>query len=310
MDDLLSTLDVGLEDENEEAVSKFCEWMEYIESKSFNTVRNYEQDVRAFLIWTERQHLDFRKLTQRQFRSYIAYQDKAKYAKTTQNRHLSALRTFYRWAQEQKLCSTDVAIGIISPKKDARLPRVMKAEEVAALLKVNRYSDNPKDIRDQALLEFIYACGARVSEVSDLKLTSVDFEQKQVRLFGKGSKERCDPLHYFCCYSLKRYLTEAREKLLKGKTSDYFFVSNAGNKMSTNAIRLIFKKTLACAHLDNTYSPHVLRHTFATDLLTGGADLRSVQEMLGHENLATTQIYTHVAPDFLREVHRRSHPRG
>ncbi|MDO4841058.1 MAG: tyrosine recombinase [Phoenicibacter congonensis] len=310
MDRLFDSLDVGLEDENEEFTDRFCEWLHFAESKSENTVRSYRVDIRAFLAWTERHHFDFRDLTQKQLRLYVRELEEARYSKTTQNRHLSAIRTFYRWANENKVCSLDVVVGLFSPKKDSKLPRVMKLEEVVALLKVHLRTSEAKDVRDQALLEFLYASGARVSEVSDLKLTSVDFAQMQVKLFGKGSKERVVPLHAFCCDSMKRYLQEAREELLNGKTNDYFFVSNAGNKMSTNAIRLMFKDTLKQAHLDLSYSPHVLRHTFATHLLDGGADLRSVQEMLGHVNLSTTQIYTHVSAELMKREHSAAHPRG
>ena len=161
-----------------------------------------------------------------------------------------------------------------------------------------------------ALLEFLYACGARVSEASGLLAANVDFGSGQVKVFGKGSKERIVPLHDMAVSSMRAYATWARPLILRDRTCDYFFVSTRGNRMGTDAIRKMFKDALRQAGLDESLSPHDMRHTFATDLLDGGADLRSVQEMLGHASLSTTQIYTHLSPGRLKQVHARTHPRG
>ena len=165
-------------------------------------------------------------------------------------------------------------------------------------------------MRDQALLEFLYACGARISEASGLHSDCVDFDQCQVKVFGKGGKERIIPLHDLCIETMKRYFYDYRPVLLRDKSSPYFFVSTRGNQMGTDAMRKMFKETVREAGLDDSLSPHDMRHTFATDLLAGGADLRSVQEMLGHSSLSTTQIYTHLTPARLKQVHRLAHPRG
>ena len=165
-------------------------------------------------------------------------------------------------------------------------------------------------IRNEALLELLYAAGLRVSEASSLLLSGLDLQQGFVRVMGKGSKERLVPLHQKACEALTEYLQYGRPLLRKHPDNSYVFLSVRGNKLSTNTIRSIFKERLHEVGLDESLSPHALRHSFATDLLSGGADLRSVQEMLGHASLSTTQIYTHLTSDHLKEVHRTSHPRG
>ena len=165
-------------------------------------------------------------------------------------------------------------------------------------------------MRDDALLELLYAAGLRVSEVSSLELARLDLNQGFVRVMGKGSKERLVPLHQKACQVLENYVLHARPVLKRDSESSYVFLSVHGRPLSTNTIRTVFKKKLHEAGLDESLSPHAMRHSFATDLLSGGADLRSVQEMLGHSSLSTTQIYTHLTSEHLKEVHHQSHPRG
>lgn len=306
MSDLLDMFEEGLDDDHEELLEGFEESLVVEDSRSEHTVRNYGTDVKAFLMWCEHNELDPLTLDYKKFRRYMHELEQAKYTKTTQNRHLSAIRTFYKHLNINGTTKINPAAELSGPKKDSKLPRVMKTGEIEKLLKVHA-GDEPSDKRDLALLEFIYACGSRVSEASTLKLEDVDFAQKQVRLFGKGSKARIVPLHSTCLKEMKDYL-KVRDKL--EPNNDYFFVSNRGNQYSTGAIRVMFKNTLKQAGLDLSYTPHTLRHSFATDVLSGGADLRSVQEMLGHANLSTTQIYTHVSPERLAAVHSQAHPRG
>lgn len=166
------------------------------------------------------------------------------------------------------------------------------------------------EIRNEALLELLYAAGLRVSEASSLQLSGLDLVQGFVRVMGKGSKERLVPLHQKACQVLATYIQNARPLLCKSADCPFVFLSARGNQLSTNTIRTVFKEKLHEAGLDESLSPHAMRHSFATDLLSGGADLRSVQEMLGHASLSTTQIYTHLTSDHLKEVHHTSHPRG
>ena len=285
---------------------------------SEHTVRAYMTDLDSFFMWCERNKVNPCAADHRNLRAYLGELDSARYARTTINRHLSALRGYYRWLNVCGELTNDPASVLQGPKQNRHLPKVLRPRDMVRLLSIHNDTDaagnarkqTPEDMRDQAILEFLYACGARISEASGLKTVDIDFQNAQVKVFGKGRKERIIPLHDMCIQALKRYLHYGRDKLLAGKSSEYFFVSSRGNQMSADAMRKMFKKTVRAAGLDDSLSPHDMRHTFATDLLDGGADLRSVQEMLGHSSLSTTQIYTHLSPARLKDVHAQAHPRA
>ena len=301
-----------------EMVDAFCESLRVERNVSVHTQRAYSVDLIDYLRWAQREGIDPLKATHRQLRRYLAELDTAQYSRTTINRRLSALRGFFRWLNVVGVVDEDPASILQGPKQPKSLPHVIKPADMVKLLSVYAKRDvegNPReqsytDMRNQALLEFLYACGARISEASGLLMTNVDFNSQQVKVFGKGSKERIIPLHDMAISSLRAYAMVARPHLLNGRACVYFFVSTRGNGMSTDAMRKMFKGALRAAGLDETLSPHAMRHTFATDMLDGGADLRSVQEMLGHVNLSTTQIYTHLTPGRLKQVHAQAHPRG
>lgn len=305
----------ALSAEHENLIGDFRISLEVESNDSPHTVRGYCADVRAFLMWCERDGRDPLTMRHQQLRLYLAYLDQAQYSRTTINRHLSSLKSFYRWLVITGLCEVSPAEVLQGPKQPRSLPHVMTAQDMQRLLAVSVADKHPDevtacDIRNQALLELLYACGLRVSEASGLQLDGLDFEQGLVRVWGKGSKERLVPLHATARTSLMRYLSGPRDELLAGKASCYVFVSTRGRQMSTDAIRRVFKAALRQAGLDESFSPHAVRHTFATDLLSGGANLRSVQEMLGHASLSTTQIYTHLTSEYLQREHCRAHPRG
>ncbi len=315
-------------------MTAFCDTLVTQRNASEHTVRNYSNDILDYLRWANREEIDPLNITYKQIRGYLGELDRARYARTTINRRLSALRSFFRWLNVTEQIDNDPVSVLQGPKSAKTLPKVIKPADMVRLLNVHnpdsrgddgteselagesdgvkRKSDRHtwQDMRDLALLEFLYACGARVGEASSLLVSDVDFDEKQVKVFGKGSKERIVPLHDLALSSMQRYAIVARPKLLKEKQSDYFFISNCGNKMTTDAIRKMFKETVRAAGLDESLSPHAMRHTFATDMLTGGADLRSVQEMLGHVSLSTTQIYTHVSVERLKKAHAQAHPRA
>ena len=285
---------------------------------SVHTLRAYRIDLMDFARWACRERIDILAATHRQLRRYLGELDRAQYSRTTVNRRLSALRSFFRWLNVTGIADEDPASILQGPKQPKSLPHVIRASDMVKLLTVYGKRDaagrereqSSVDARNLALLEFLYACGARVSEASGLLAANVDFGSGQVKVFGKGSKERIVPLHDMAVSSMRAYATWARPLILRDRTCDYFFVSTRGNRMGTDAIRKMFKDALRQAGLDESLSPHDMRHTFATDLLDGGADLRSVQEMLGHASLSTTQIYTHLSPGRLKQVHARTHPRG
>ncbi len=302
----------------EEAVARFCDHLASEMGASAHTVRAYREDMEAYLRWAQRAGVDPLAPTYRQLRRYLAELDQARYARTTIKRHLSSLRTFFRWACVTGLAPADPASVLSAPKVDRRLPKVVSDGDVERLLAVYGPTDAdgaPREqtaaqMRDAALLEFLFSCGARVSEASGLLLSWVNFPEREVKVFGKRAKERIVPLSRRGAEAMARYLEKARPELLGDRQSDYFFVSNRGNQMKPDGIRKMFKRALAAAGLDESLSPHALRHSFATDLLEGGADLRSVQDMLGHASLTTTQIYTHVTPERLKEIHGLAHPRA
>lgn len=285
---------------------------------SDNTLRAYRIDLGDYASWAKRGRIDPLRPTHRQLRRYLSQLEQADYARSTVNRRLSALRTFFRWLNVSGIVDVDPASALSGPKQPSRLPHHIRPADMVKLLNVNakRLDEHgndvrtPSEIRNQALLEFLYACGARISEASSLELSAVDFDAGQCKVYGKGGKERIVPLHDLALSSMRTYLLLARPKLTQGKACPYFFVSTRGNQMGTDAMRKMFKQTLAAAGLPATITPHDMRHTFATDVLAGGADLRSVQEMLGHASLSTTQLYTHTTPERLGQEHRRAHPRG
>ena len=291
-------------------LASYCDVLVVERNSSQHTVRNYRLDLLDFGRWAARSSVNPLCATRRDMRSYLGDLDYAQYSRRTVNRRLSSVRSFFRWLAAEGLVESNPADVVSGPKLARSLPRTIPPADMARLLSVWRGSDKPSDMRNRAILEFLYACGARISETSGLLVDNVDFDTAQVRVFGKGSKERIVPLHELAIASMRDYLFNARPELLAGKESPYFFVSTRGNQMSPDALRKMFKQSLLAAGLDQTLSPHDMRHTFATDLVEGGADLRSVQEMLGHSSLSTTQIYTHVSISHLKEEHRRTLPRG
>ncbi|MBQ9041257.1 MAG: tyrosine recombinase [Eggerthellaceae bacterium] len=286
---------------------------------SEHTIRNYGVDLGSFLRWCARHDVDPLNATHRQLRAYLGEMDAARYSRATVNRRLSSLRGFYRWMNLVGAMDADPAEALSGPKRGKHLPHVLKQDEMDRLLALNApmgpdggpRERTPEEVRDQAMLEFLYASGARISEAANLRVGDVDFNSNLVKLFGKGSKERIVPLHDLCVDAMKCYLDEARPALLKGKSAtDRFFISKRGNPMSADAMRVRFKALVRQAGIDGKLTPHDMRHTFATDLLDGDADLRSVQEMLGHASLSTTQVYTHLSTTRLKDAHHQAHPRA
>ncbi len=224
-------------------------------------------------------------------------------------RHLVSLRGFYRFLAQENVLSADPSKLIDLPKVQLTLPDVLSVEEVRRLLNAPQ-SRNPQGIRDAAMLEVLYAAGLRVSELVGLKLQDVHLDAGFVRVMGKGSKERVVPIGQYAREKLLFYLGKGRNLMLKNRTSPFLFIARAGRPITRQGFWKLLRRYAEAAGLAKNITPHSLRHSFATHLLEGGADLRAVQVMLGHADIATTQIYTHVANDRLREIHRRFHPRG
>jgi len=224
-------------------------------------------------------------------------------------RHLVSIRGFYRFAVQEKVLKHDPSRLVDLPKTGLKLPDVLSVEEVSQLLSTPDPA-KPIGARDAAMLELLYAAGLRVSELVNLKLQDINLEAGFVRVLGKGSKERVVPIGLPAKEKIEFYLENSKKILLKNRISPYLFVARAAKPMTRQGFWKLLRRYAAQAHLNKKVTPHSLRHSFATHLLEGGADLRAVQIMLGHVDISTTQIYTHVTRKHLKEVHKRFHPRG
>lgn len=299
--------------------ARYCDSLRIEQNASKHTIRNYSLDLQAYLRWCHGAKLAPIHSKHTVIRRYLGEMTQAQYSRRTVNRRLSAIKGFFRWLVINGVIDSNPADLLHGVKEGRSLPHRIPVREMVKILSVWSLGcegsciekETPSSIRNQAILEFLYACGARITEASELRLDCVDFSQRQVLVSGKGGKERIIPIHDLALESLRRYCELARPSLAGKKgDSEYFFLSTRGNQMGTDAMRKMFKQTLRMGGVDASYSPHDMRHTFASDLLEGGADLRSVQEMLGHSSLSTTQIYTHLTSERLKGVHRKAHPRG
>jgi integrase/recombinase XerD len=281
-------------------------WTEHGLSK--NTLDAYRRDLQACDDWFRKKEVILVDATREQLLEYIA-DVSSKMQRRTSARKLSSLRRFYGYLLRQEIRDTDPTADIDSPKLDQPLPKSLSEEQVEALLAAPDTSD-PLGLRDRAMIEILYASGLRVTELISLPLNQLDLNAGVIRVIGKGNKERLIPLGDEAVQWLTDYLKIARAEILNGRTSDALFVTNRGNEISRQGFWYLIKRYAAKACIGASISPHVLRHAFATHLLNHGADLRVVQMLLGHSSLSTTQIYTHVATERLKNLHAVHHPRG
>lgn len=297
------------QDDFDALVDAYLRYLGSVRRLSPNTQRAYAADLGSYVRWTRLEGVLPLEVTHRQLRGYLGDLSRAGYSPRTVNRHLSALRGLYRWLVHEGVTPKDAPAALASPKMASSLPRALTDAEVRRLL--GTCDDTPAGVRDRAFLELLYASGARVSEASALDVGDLDLRGASVRLLGKGSKERVVPLYPAAVGWLRRYLDVARPALARpSRPTRALFLSSRGRRMSADALRGAFERHVDMAGLDAGTTPHAMRHAFATELLSGGADLRSVQELLGHESLATTQIYTHLSVGRLKAAARQAHPRS
>jgi tyrosine recombinase XerC len=241
-------------------------------------------------------------------RSYLAHLRSRGLSKTSVGRHLSALRTFFRFLAREGKSGANPAKAVATPRAARPLPRTLSVTEAAAVVEAHE-GDEPLSARDRALLELLYATGLRVSELVGLDIPDIDLSSRQLRTLGKGKKERIVPFGEKAASALRDYLRERPQPRTR-KEADALFLNPGGGRLTARTVRRILVKALRLAGVTRHASPHALRHSFATHLLAAGADLRSIQEMLGHASLSTTQKYTHLDAERLIEVYRKSHPRA
>ncbi|BAN50355.1 site-specific tyrosine recombinase XerD [Metapseudomonas resinovorans] len=282
-------------------------WLE--KGLSAHTRSAYRSDLAHFNAWLDERGLALDKAGRDLILDHLAWRLEQGYKARSTARFISGLRGFYRFLLRENLITEDPTLQVDLPQLGRPLPKSLSEADVEALLDAPEL-DDPIGLRDRAMLEVLYACGLRVTELVSLTLEQVNLRQGVLKVFGKGSKERLVPLGEEAIAWLERYQREARPFLLDGKPSDVLFPSLRGEQMTRQTFWHRIKHQAQVAGISKSLSPHTLRHAFATHLLNHGADLRVVQMLLGHSDLSTTQIYTHIAQARLQELHARHHPRG
>lgn len=266
------------------------------------TINSYKLDLINFNNYINK---DLTKVKEVDITNYLSYLRKTLTARSV-NRHISTLKGFYNYLVSENIISSSPLENITILKTEKTLPKYLSIQEVDKLLNFNL--STPFDYRNKAMLEVMYATGLRVSELVSLEYSNVDLYNSIIRVKGKGKKERIVPIGEFASYYLKLYMEEYRSKLIKKNNYNELFLNNHGKPITRNGFNFILESIRVKTKLDKELTPHVLRHSFATHLLEGGADIRSIQEMLGHENISTTNIYTHVVNNILRENYDMYHP--
>jgi integrase/recombinase XerD len=294
----------------QELISSFLDYCAVELGLADNSIKAYRADLEKFAAFLAKEKIDnLNKLDADKIIQFIMEGKDKGLATSSLSRNLVAVRVFFKHLESEGRIRTNIASYLDSPKLWKRLPEVLSVKEVEALMEVPD-TTTKLGLRDRAILELAYACGARVQELVDLDVTCVNFDYGFVRLTGKGKRERIVPVGRKAIELLREYIEQIRPQLARKKMTDRLFLSRNGNPLERHTIFKMIRKYAGLAGLRGRVSPHTLRHSFATHLLSGGADLRVVQEMLGHVDVSTTQIYTHIDKDRLKSIHKKFHPRA
>jgi integrase/recombinase XerC len=295
-------------------IGDFLDYLTYERNVSVNTIAAYRDDLESFVSFLcndylsmARDQLDLRRVDHLSIRSYLAHLARRKLARTTSARHLSALRSFFRYLMREGVVDANPARTVATPKREKHLPSVMQPADVTLLLE-QAVLENPLGVRDRAWLELLYASGLRISELVGIDLDDVELRAKLVKVRGKGSKERIVPFGSKAEQAIREYLP-IRADLIRDPEEQALFVNYRGERITTRSVARLFDGYVRDASLRSGISPHTMRHSFATHLLNAGADLRAIQELLGHASLSTTQKYTHLNDWQLMAVYRKAFPR-
>jgi len=298
-----------MSEKNQAAIELFLDAVWAERGLSENTLASYRYDLQRLGQFLDGRSIDLLSAGRGELLAYLAAQVAAGRSPRSLSRYLSVMRQFYRWALREGRVQADPSALIDSPKLGRGLPKALSEEQVEGLLDAPDI-ETPLGLRDRTMLELMYATGLRVSELVEMDVAGVNLNQGAVRVFGKGAKERLVPLGEVAADWLQRYLDQARRDLLKGAGCAKLFVTARRGGMTRQAFWYAVRKYALRAGITRDVSPHMLRHSFATHLLNHGADLRVVQLLLGHSDLSTTQIYTHIAREGLKQLHSKHHPRG
>ncbi|MDD5979837.1 MAG: tyrosine recombinase [bacterium] len=287
----------------------FLDFLDSQKNYSHLTIENYKEDLNFFENYLKKEQIDFKDIIYSDIKGFYNYLETKKYSKNTIARHISALRSFYKYLAFNKIIKSNPFSLATLPKKDKLLPKFLYYNELEEMFNVIP-DKTPLDKRNRCILELLYATGVRVSELVNIKLDDINFSDMSIKVLGKGNKERIVYYGSYASFYLEEYLNNSRNLLLKDKTSDYLLINSKGFNMTTRSIELIIKDIITKTSIKSNITPHTIRHTFATHLLNEGCDILSVQELLGHESLKATQIYTHITNDELKNIYLNCHPRN
>lgn len=287
-------------------IDDFLLYLDKEKNYSKLTMANYEKDLLEFLSYLNNKDLSI--VVKDDVKGYLKLLYEHNNKSSTVSRKISTLKSFYKFMKEKKYVSYSPISSIKYPKKEKSLPKFVPYNELDEMLELSKNGEFGS--RNYLIIELMYSTGVRVSELVNIKLKDIDFEEKKIRILGKGSYERFVFFGDYASEAMNNYLGGLRLQLLKGKTNDFLFLNKNGDKITSRGIFLIIDNIIKETSIKTKVSPHTLRHTFATHLLDCGCDLRSVQEMLGHKNINSTEVYTHVTSERLKEVYFKSHPRG
>ncbi|MBE6112831.1 MAG: site-specific tyrosine recombinase XerD [Peptococcaceae bacterium] len=294
----------------DQAIDDYIVYLTVEKGSSRNTIEAYSNDVRKLAQYLS--DADIKRWSQvdsYHIRGYLAFMQQEDVTNTTRARNVAAMKSFFRFLYIEKYTDSNLAELLDGPRKEKVLPKYLTIEEVERLMAAPDVT-TPNGCRDKAMLELLYASGLRVTELITLRLSDISFEMAYVRCFGKGAKERVIPLGKYALQALERYIDVCRPKVMNNWQTDILFLNKSGNGLTRQGFWKIIKKYGQEAGITADLTPHVLRHSFATHLLSNGADLRAIQEMLGHADIATTQIYTHLLGEQMLEVYKEAHPRA
>ena len=288
---------------------KFLDYLRYEKKYSNLTINNYQRDIEYFFKFlNDKRIFNIKDIKYQHIREYLVHLHNRQYSKKTIARYISSLRTFFKYLYNEGIINNNPMVLISNPKLDKKLPTFLYTNDLENLLACPKL-DTIYGIRDSLILELLYSTGIRVSELVNIKLQDINFNDRQIKILGKGNKERYVLYGNICARKLNFYLDNSRSEL-NIKKSEYLLLGKNGTKLTTRFIEILLKKYQQQAKINVKITPHTLRHTFATHLLEGGADLKTVQELMGHESLSSTQVYTHVTSERLRNVYLHTHPRA
>lgn len=290
-------------------IEKFINYLEYQKNYSQNTIKSYYEDIKEFSKYIDDKKINYSDLIYNDVKKYLIYLYDKKNSKSTVSRKLSSLRSFYNYLYRNNEVLNNPFSFVRSPKKEKKLPKYVNYEDINAIFSSIRI-DTKLGQRDKLIFELFYSTGIRLSELCDIKIEDIDFEKRNIRIIGKGNKERLVCYGDYCDEIINLYINDGRKKLMVNKQHDYLVVNSRGSKIQPRVVQNIVEKILNRICLKKHITPHTLRHTFATHLLNEGCDMVTVQELLGHSSLNTTQIYTHVSNEKLRAEYLKAHPRA